>query len=123
MSSLKDTLAIKLFCFVFLFILLFCNPLIAQNIDPNPTDQLASFFEKKEFKWKNIVELKRLIKAGADVNFKDKYSTTPLLIATCEGKTKIVKLLLKANANVNLANGDGITPLLIATAIPKVARL
>jgi len=55
-----------------------------------------------------------LLAAGADVNAKDQYGSTPLLIAIKEHNHEVVKLLLDAGADVNISEQWGDTPLLIA---------
>jgi ankyrin repeat protein len=52
---------------------------------------------------------------GADVNLAAADGATPLLIASRNGHTEIVKLLLESGADVNLAVADGATPLIIAS--------
>ncbi|VAW58181.1 hypothetical protein MNBD_GAMMA11-1036 [hydrothermal vent metagenome] len=62
-----------------------------------------------------ITEIRKLIKNGADVNIKNKWDATPLLMAAQEGYTQIVTVLLKANADVNAAEKtNGATPLHMA---------
>ena len=64
----------------------------------------------------DITKIQEAIQAGADVNVRNKYDATPLLIASRNGHTEIVKLLLTAKADVNAAEKkQGITPLLIAS--------
>ncbi len=54
---------------------------------------------------------KVLLKAGADVNSKDKHLETPLHNAAVKGRTGIAKVLLDAGADVNARDDDGLTPL------------
>ncbi len=55
-----------------------------------------------------------LINAGADLNVKDIYGFTPLMVATQLNNLELVKILCKAGADPNLASYDGITPLIYA---------
>ena len=55
------------------------------------------------------------IKAGSDLDEKDQYGSTPLIIAATFGKTEIARALIDAGADVNCRNNDGSTPLHIAT--------
>jgi len=49
---------------------------------------------------KDIVEL--LVKAGADVNAKDKHERSALMISVWNDRKDIIKLLLNAGADVNV---------------------
>ncbi len=51
------------------------------------------------------------VKAGADVNYRDKYSETPLHYAVRNQDTKLVEVLIEEGANVNYKNCFGRTPL------------
>ena len=55
-----------------------------------------------------------LVKAGADIEIRDKYVSTPLLIASRKGFTVVVHMLLKAGADIEAKNKRGYTPLMIA---------
>ncbi len=58
----------------------------------------------------DIVRL--LLKAGADVNYLDKYRSTPLMRAAGEKNIEVVRLLLEAGADANASSGEsGETPL------------
>jgi hypothetical protein len=51
------------------------------------------------------------IAAGSDLNQKDEYDSTPLIIATTFGKTDVAKQLIEAGADLNVTGGDGGTAL------------
>jgi hypothetical protein len=51
------------------------------------------------------------IKAGPDLNKKDAYGSTPLIIAATFGKTEVAKALIVAGADVNITNNEGGTAL------------
>jgi hypothetical protein len=51
------------------------------------------------------------IKAGTDLNAKDDYGSTPLIIAATFGKTEVAKALIEAEADLNITNSDGGTAL------------
>ena len=55
-----------------------------------------------------------LIKAGADVNAKDRNQDTVLHKATFTGKLNCMELLVKSGASVNAADESGTTPLMVA---------
>jgi len=55
-----------------------------------------------------------LLKAGADVNAKDKDGVTALMLAAQRGETEIVKMLVAEDADVNAKNKDGVSALMLA---------
>ena len=59
----------------------------------------------------NLDAVNQHIKAGTDLNKKDQYGSTPVIIAATFGKTDVAKALIEAGADVNLTNNDGSTPL------------
>ncbi len=59
--------------------------------------------------------IKKLLKAGANVNHQDEYGNTALRYASRYNNIEIVRLLLKFRANVNLQNNDGWTALITAS--------
>lgn len=65
----------------------------------------------------NVDCVKVLLKAGADVNAKDKDGITTLMRAVLKGHTDCVKTLLKAGADVNAKLKDGSTALMIAATL------
>jgi ankyrin repeat protein len=70
-----------------------------------------------KLKIKDVIEdfekVKILLEKGADVNEKDEYGDTPLMIAACNLDTKTVKLLLENGADVNSQDKYGDTALSI----------
>jgi hypothetical protein len=54
-------------------------------------------------------EVKRLVEAGADVNAKDNYGYTALMLATQQGHTEVIKLLIEAGADVGARDNQGRT--------------
>lgn len=65
-------------------------------------------------------EVRRLIKAGADVNARNDYGSTPLSEAAVAGNVKVIRWLLEAGAEVDGANHDGQTPLMIISRTGNV---
>ena len=59
----------------------------------------------------DIVLIKGLIDAGADVNRKDKLGETPLHVAVVEGYKEIASMLIENGADVNAGDIRGLTPL------------
>jgi hypothetical protein len=64
----------------------------------------------------DLVRVKSLIAAGADVNAKDtKWGSTALMEAAIEGRVEVVEALLAAKADVNATSNDGTTALMEAS--------
>jgi len=59
----------------------------------------------------NLDVIQGHIRAGTNLNQKDSYGSTPLIIAATFGKTEVARALIAAGADINLTNGDGATPL------------
>src|SRR4051812_42029749 len=64
----------------------------------------------------NVAEVRRLLKAGANVSLANNYGATPMGLAAEAGSAEIIKLLLDAGANADSPNADG------QTALMAVAR-
>ena len=62
----------------------------------------------------NLEAIRQHIKAGSDLNEKDQFGSTPLIIAATFGKTEVALALIEAGADLNTKNNDGSTPLLTA---------
>ena len=59
----------------------------------------------------NLDAVRQHINANSDLNIKDQYGSTPLIIAATFGKTKVAKSLIEAGADMNITSNDGSTPL------------
>jgi len=57
---------------------------------------------------------KAMIEHGADVNAKDNYGYTVLILAARNGHTEIVELLIERGADIEAMNNDGNTALIQA---------
>src|SRR5689334_827585 len=64
----------------------------------------------------NVAEVRRLLKAGANVSLANNYGATPMGLAAEVGNTEVIKLLLEAGADADSPNADG------QTALMEVAR-
>jgi uncharacterized protein len=64
----------------------------------------------------DVNEVRRLLKAGANVSLANNYGATPMSLASEVANTEIIKLLLDAGANADSPNQDG------QTALMAVAR-
>ncbi|KPK82640.1 MAG: hypothetical protein AMS27_14435, partial [Bacteroides sp. SM23_62_1] len=62
----------------------------------------------------DIKAISQHIKAGSDLDEKDEYGSTPLIIAATFGKTEVAEALIGAGADMSCRNNDGSTPLHIA---------
>jgi CubicO group peptidase (beta-lactamase class C family) len=62
----------------------------------------------------NTDVVRRHIEAGADLNEKDAYGSTPLVVAVTFGRTEVAGALLEAGADPEIVNNDGSAPLQIA---------
>lgn len=62
----------------------------------------------------DTAKVKSFLASGADVNVKNSYGATPLMLASQEGHSESVKLLLAAKADVNARMPDGYTSLMFA---------
>ncbi|GFS15723.1 ankyrin repeat, SAM and basic leucine zipper domain-containing protein 1-like [Elysia marginata] len=56
-----------------------------------------------------------LTQAGADINARDRYQVTPLMLSSKEGHLLVVKTLIAQGAQVNMRNSQGWTALTMAT--------
>jgi ankyrin repeat protein len=63
----------------------------------------------------NLANVELLLKAGADVNFKDAFGYTALIWASKYDYIDMVRLLLNKNANINLQNEHKYTALMKAS--------
>jgi len=62
----------------------------------------------------NVDVVKQHIKAGSNLDAKDEYGSTPLIIAITFGKTQVASLLIAAGADIEITNNEKATPLHIA---------
>lgn len=68
----------------------------------------------------DVAAVRRLIAAGADLDAKDPYGSTPLAIAATFGKTDVARALVDAGADPTVANPAGSTALHIAALFGRV---
>ena len=62
----------------------------------------------------NLDAIRQHIDAGSDLNKKDAYGSSPLIVAATFGKTEVAKTLIDAGADMKITNNEGSTPLHIA---------
>lgn len=90
-----------------LALLAFATLALAQSMDLNR--QLVLAAERGD-----AAEARRLIAAGADVNWQDEKQDSAFLVAGARGGTEVVKLTLAAGANLKSTNRFGGTALIPA---------
>lgn len=71
----------------------------------------SAYYNEEKFKEK-MLYMRRLIKAGVDVNSKDEKGMTALMWATFSGSLELVNLLLEAGANPNLTTNNLFTAIM-----------
>ena len=62
----------------------------------------------------NLKVVKQHITYGTDLNIKDQYGSTPLIIAITFGKTEVATALIQAGVDLHIKNNEGSTPLHVA---------
>ena len=65
----------------------------------------------------NINAVRQHINAGSDLNEKDEWGSTPLIIAITFGKTEIARILIENGADMTIRNNEDSTPLHIAALL------
>jgi CubicO group peptidase (beta-lactamase class C family) len=72
----------------------------------------------------NVEAVRQHIAAGSDLNAKDAYGSTPLIIAAAFGKTEVARALIAAGADLDLTNNEGGTALHTAAFLcrPEIVR-
>lgn len=81
---------------------------------PGPSLQMAALRG-------DVGATRQLIEAGADVNAKDAWGSTPLIVAATFGKTEVARALIDAGADLHLRNNDGATALHAAAFLCRTA--
>jgi CubicO group peptidase (beta-lactamase class C family) len=68
--------------------------------------------------------VRRAIAAGADLNQRDAYGSTPLLVAATFGRIEVARALIAAGADLRLKDRQGSTPLHVAAFLghPELVR-
>jgi len=62
----------------------------------------------------NLDAIRQHINANSELNKKDAYGSSPLIVAITFGKTEVAGALIEAGADMQITNNDGATPLHIA---------
>lgn len=90
-----------------LLMVAFLIPLLGLGQDPEGSIHAAALQGNSDV-------IRQYINTGSDLDQRDAYGSTPLIIATTFGKTKVAKELIAAGADLEISNNEGSTPLLIA---------
>jgi len=69
----------------------------------------------------DVTEVRRLLKAGADVTLANNYGATPMTLAADVANTDMLKLLLEVGANADSPNPEGQTALMAVARTGNVA--
>ena len=67
----------------------------------------------------DINSIQQHIQAGTDLDKKDQYGSTPLIVAITFDKTDVAKALIEGGADLSVTNNDGSAPLHIAAFFCK----
>jgi len=89
----------------------YVNELYHNDTDGN--DELTSLLSNAVCQG-NITHVMQLINAGADVNIETECNITPLIIASFNGYSEIVKILIQNGANINHRDNINRTSLIMA---------
>jgi len=100
----KNILFSLTFCF-----LLHNHFLYSMNTKSNQLLEICYQAEKED-----IQVIQKLIQEGANVNIRDGWNDTPLILACQENNKALAQLLIEKGANLNAKGHDGNTPLIIA---------
>jgi ankyrin repeat protein len=68
----------------------------------------------------NVKAIEQHIAAGSDLDEKDDYGSTPLIIAATFGKAEAAKALIEGGADLGMTNNDGSTALHVAAFLCHV---
>jgi CubicO group peptidase (beta-lactamase class C family) len=96
---------------VFVVILLMPFQLLGQE---NPTPRISLHMAALQG---NIDAVREHVKAGSNLDEKDAYGSTPLIIATTFGKTEVARVLIEAGADMEIRDNYGSTPLHLAALL------
>jgi len=66
-----------------------------------------------------LLEVKQLIKQGADIEYKDPFGCTALLSAAWIGSTEVIEYLLSIGADITVRDNDGSSALDMLKAIAE----
>ena len=95
-----------------------CRPNPTRSITPHHQDRAATYsFPTRQLVLggsSDIAQLKTMLEQGADVNFRDRFGKTPIMVASEMGHEYIAEILVDHGADVNLQSQRGLTALMFA---------
>jgi len=71
----------------------------------------------------NTEAIRGHIDAGSDLNEKDAWGSTPLIVAATFGRTEVARVLIEAGADLEIENNDGATALYVAAFLCRTATV
>ncbi|UCF79557.1 MAG: serine hydrolase [Candidatus Eiseniibacteriota bacterium] len=100
---------------VVMLLLVICRGTLASSIEgtEQPSSLTAVSIHMAALEG-NIDAIEQHIEAGSDLNEKDMFGSTPLIIAATFGKTEVAKALVEAGADMTIGNNENSTPLHVA---------
>lgn len=69
----------------------------------------------------DVETVRRHIDARSDLNQRDPWGSTPLIVAATFGRTEVARVLIDAGADLDLPNSDGSTPLHVSSFLCRAA--
>jgi hypothetical protein len=71
----------------------------------------------------NSLRVKELLAAGHDVNRRDRFGVTPIMLAAINGRSEVCRLLIAAGADLSVRDNDGWGLLRMAKNSPEAAAV
>jgi len=91
-----------------------CATLEKKPIETEPSSKPLEVSLHEAALMGNIDAVWRHIEAGSDLNKKDAYGSTPLIVAITFGRSDVAAALIKTGADMKISNNEGSTPLHLA---------
>ena len=108
----SEEVAMRTVATAMLVVTLLTPPMVCGQENPTPSVSLHVAALQG-----NIEAIRQHIKAGSDLNERDAYGSTPLIIATTFGKTEVARALIEAGADMKIRDNYGSTPLHLAALL------
>src|SRR5262252_2581901 len=112
-------------CLAALGMLLLAAPRAGAQVPPTPEEIAGYLGLHAAAAAGDAIEIDRLAKAGGDVNARDRFGRTPLMVAAFRRDTAAARALIGAGADVNLLENDSYDAITIAAALgnAQIVRL
>ncbi|MDD5773296.1 MAG: ankyrin repeat domain-containing protein [bacterium] len=111
MKTLNKTVLIYLVLNLFLMCSCSTTKSMYSNAEKKPD---KNYLLVRAVEMGNVIEVKRLLETGADINTKNRQGWTILNIAIYNGYIDVIKLLIEKGVDINARYSDNWTPLKIA---------